>query len=374
MPYAFQAPSDYVSDYSTPDDRYFDNLVQWEHGHGPERNAYAGEGRQQQSPTPQGWVPDLSDHNIWLAEPLTVDPSQSGHWTTERGSNEPEPSSTSPPSSPEQATISVSTAFNAHTSPSPDHPPDFEVLSADDVLFSVSSVMLASASCNGFGYAYPAADTRLRLTESADVLNLVMHAAYGASAAAFAPTLDTLAEAVRRLGAYGMDARVLVAPGAPLFAALRSHAALMPLRVYTLAAQHDLLGLAQVASAHLLGYPLHAMSDAEAEAMGALYMKKLLTLQHNRVSQLAALLEQSQEFHPRTDECDFLAQRKLAGDWTKTAQQVTADGRPDASSAILRDRLAVVKRKTLCADCKAKLDERIWKAVVGWTMLPNTIT
>ncbi|TRM69727.1 hypothetical protein BD626DRAFT_422117 [Schizophyllum amplum] len=373
MSHASHLYCDSAVDYPTTDDQYFNDLVHWDRGYvGIDRSPYAGEGRQQ-LPTPQGWVPDITTPNTWPAEPTIVDLSQAGLSETEYGSSASSPSASSPPYSPEPTTISVSTAFNANTTPSPDHPPNFEIMSADGVLFSVSSVVLASTTCNGFGFAFPEEGVQLRNSEPADVLNLVLHAAYGASVAAFSPSLDTIAAAIGRLGMYGMDPQTLVAPGAPLFEALRSYAVLTPLRVYVLAAQHNLHGLAQLASAHLLAYPLHAMSDADAQAMGALYMKKLLVLQHNRVSQLEALLEQSQKFHPQTAKCGFPPQRKLAREWTRMASHVTANGRTDASSAVLRERLSVLKNETSCVDCKTKLDERIWKAVVGWAMLSTMI-
>ena len=49
---------------------------------------------------------------------------------------------------------------------------------------------------------------------------------------------------------------------------------------------------------------------------------------------------------------------------------LSADHCIDMSSTVLRDKLTVVKAETSCAACRKKLDERIWKAVVGWTMLP----
>ncbi|KAL1748608.1 hypothetical protein HDZ31DRAFT_79480 [Schizophyllum fasciatum] len=383
------------------DDRYFSYMIQLEEGPGTSGVHIPYYVRDQEQPQDQpmspvcltvgtfstlshgsqGWSSDASTLSPWpLAnQPMTIDPSQTwfggqGQWPTDQASpSEYLSPSSDAPSPPAQALMQVSTAFNLETSPSPAHPPDCEVMSADDVVFYINSALLERASSTGFGHAYPAAGARVRVPEPADVLNLLLHAAYAAPLAAFAPPLDTLADAIARLPAYGLSAPAHVAPGAPLFEALRAHAARAPLRVYTLAAAHDLRALARLASAHLLGFPVHAMADAEARAVGAVYLKRLVALQHDRLAQLRVLLEQSQEFHPQTQACGFQAQRGLAREWSRVANEVSAEARPDASSSTLRQRLAAVKSETSCAACQKKLDERIWKAIVGWTMLPTAI-
>ena len=162
------------------------------------------------------------------------------------------------------------------------------------------------------------------MAETANVLNIILHAVYGASPAAFSPPPETLSEAIARLPAYGLDPQAYVAASTPLFEAMRSHAAISPLRVYTIAAAHDLLALAKLVSGNLLGYPVHAMPDGDSRAMGAVYLRKL---HHDRVARSDELLAQSQEFHPRTQGCDFRAQKTLAREWSIVANEVMAHAR-----------------------------------------------
>ncbi|KAL1665905.1 hypothetical protein GGF50DRAFT_113667 [Schizophyllum commune] len=373
------APAEYFDD-----ERYFEHMVHWEQGVGtrsaqiPHAN---DQGQVHQQPLSPGWDSDSSTLSPWPLpnRTMTIDPSQAwfggqGQWPAQQGPfSEPSPPRPIPPSPAAQATMTVSTAFNLDTTPSPAYPPDCELMSSDDVVFYVNNALLKRASSSGFGLAYPSPGSRVRVAETADVLNLILHAAYGASPTAFSPPLETLCEAIARLPAYGLSPEVYVGANSPLFETLRSHAALSPLRVYTIAAAHDLLALAKLASGNLLGYPVHAMADADAVAMGPVYLRRLVTLHHDRIAQLRGLLEQSQEFHPQTHACAFLAQKRLAREWSIVANAVIAGARPDISSAVVRDRLAVVKYETACVSCKKKLDERIWKAVVGWTMLPTTI-
>ncbi|KAL1756380.1 hypothetical protein FB107DRAFT_248232 [Schizophyllum commune] len=380
MPYSYTpSPNEYVDD-----EQYFSQMVHWDRGVGASsvQARYASDqARVQQQPMSPGWESDSSTMSPWplSGQTMTVDPSQAwfggqGQWPVQQAPySEPSPPMSDPPTPPALATMLVSTAFNLDTMPTPGLLPDCELMSSDDVVFYVNNAQLLRASSTGFGHAYPAPGARVRMAETANVLNLILHAVYGASPAAFSPPLETLSEAIARLPAYGLDPQAYVAVSTPLFEAMRSHAAISPLRVYTIAAAHDLLALAKLASGNLLGYPVHAMPDVDSRAMGAVYLRKLVTLQHDRVARLDELLAQSQEYHPRTQGCDFQAQKTLAREWSMVANGLMAHARADMSSTVLRDKLTVVKAETSCTACRKKLDERIWKAVVGWTMLPTTV-
>ncbi|TRM69736.1 hypothetical protein BD626DRAFT_563461 [Schizophyllum amplum] len=354
----FPAPCEGQSDHcydQINEEQYFSYMGHWNHEYdaGAVMDPYTGEQRQQQLPTSPGWVSDGSDLSPWPSELSTSETSQAGYDAYSPSPLTPGSLALFPPdgdsaASPEQTTMSVSTAFNANASPSRHHPPDFEITSADEVLFFVSSVMLAGASCNGFLQAYPVAGGRLRNSEPADVLNLVLHAAYGASVAPFSPSLDTIAAAIGRLESTGWARKRSSRP-------------------------YDLRRLAEMASAHLLAYPLHVMTDADAEAMGAL-IGRGWSCCSIVVSQLRILLEPTQEFHPRTPTCGFTAQRRLATAWTRMALHVTAEGGPGrcvgyypAGSVIL------YQERDIVHGLQDDAHERIWKAVVDWTMLPTTV-
>lgn len=246
------------------------------------------------------------------------------------------PQSPDPPASP--AMYCVSTAFNDKTSPSPSPAPDFQLVTSDAVHFFVNSSVLHRASCNDFAGTLREASgppdpgdgqpIRVYVDDNGDVLNMLLHIAYGASPNKFKLSFDTLADTVRRLSTYGLDPASYVAPGTVLFESLRQQAALTPLKVYCLAAAHDLLALAQAASAYLLSLPLYRVSDEEVVEMGSLYFKKLLMLHNARMDKLKELLEVPPTFHAETEECGFATQRILTREWTATANEILVDGHP----------------------------------------------
>ncbi|KAL1705011.1 hypothetical protein EV121DRAFT_290882 [Schizophyllum commune] len=297
------------------------------------------------------------------------------------------PSPESAPPSPETpaspAMYCVSTAFNDTSSRIPSPAPNFQLVSSDAVHFFVNSRVLQRASCNDFAGTLREASgspnptdgrpIRVHVDDNADVLNLLLHIAYGASPSNFNPSLDTLAGTVRRLSAYGMDPQSYVASGTVLFESLRQQAALAPLRVYCLAAAHDLLALAQVASAYLLSLPLYRVSDDDAIEMGSLYFKKLLILHRGRMDKLKELLEVPPTFHSETEECSFTTQKILTREWSAAVNEVLVDGHPGIIASVLQQKLGKLKERVDCRKCKDAIEARVWQVVVGWTMAHATV-
>ncbi|KAL1712778.1 hypothetical protein EV715DRAFT_277740 [Schizophyllum commune] len=264
----------------------------------------------------------------------------------------------------------VSTAFNAHTFPSPTFYPDLELLTADNVLFSVSRKALGNISCNSFDCILAIPDARQVVPDRAEVLNLVLHAAYGLSPIAYKPSVDLIVEAILRMPAYGMNPDALAGPGTAFYESLRPCIALAPMRAYIVAASHDLYAIAQMASAHLLSYPMQTLVDADANAMGAVYLKRLLVLQHTRPSWLREVLARPPDIHPETPGCSIAAQRALAQAWSRCAALIIAERRPDTSSSTLRATFAALRNDTACRDCQQVLETRISKAVSDWIVCP----
>ncbi|TRM65055.1 hypothetical protein BD626DRAFT_582802 [Schizophyllum amplum] len=352
------------------DDAFFNDVVHWDQGLG---SAVLHD------PWPPEPLSESSDASMstcdqWLIDATSGSPS----YPTPPASNEGTSASGTPTDwasdgSPSSTERIVSTAFNIHSPPSAVHFPDIELVSSDYVLFYVSCAVLAKASTNGFGHAVPAPGGRRAMPLRAEVLNLLLHAAYQISPAAFAPSLDLLAETAGRLEEYGMDRNAYVARGTVLFDTFASFATVAPMRLYVAAAANDLLDPARIASSHLLAYPMHALTDADAAAMGATYLKKLFMLQHMRSRRLRELLVPPQGFHAETSKCGLKEQRNLTHAWTRATLQMLADARPDTSSGMLRADLSTLKNETSCEECKKMLEARIWKMLVDWMTTPMTI-
>ncbi|KAL1679443.1 hypothetical protein EV122DRAFT_277240 [Schizophyllum commune] len=291
------------------------------------------------------------------------------------------PQSPDPPASP--AMYCVSTAFNDKTSPTSYPAPDFQLITSDAIHFFVNSSILRGASCNDFAgtlrEALGSPDSsggqpiRVHVDDNGDVLNMLLHIAYGASPSSFRPSVDTLADTVRRLSTYGMDPKSYVAPGTVLFESLRQQAALAPLKVYSLAAAHDLFALAQLASAYLLSLPLYRVPDEDAAEMGTVYFKKLLMLHHGRMDKLKELLQVPPTFHAETEECSFATQKILTRDWSATVNEVLVDGHPGIIASVLQQKLGKLKEHMDCPHCKDAIEARVWQIVVGWTMVNATV-
>ncbi|KAF5388963.1 hypothetical protein D9757_005024 [Collybiopsis confluens] len=158
--------------------------------------------------------------------------------------------------------------------------PDLLLLSSDSVRFYVHSAILLAASDNGFqSLILTSAQRTAPKLPDPDAAILVPESPY-------VPPLDLLSEVVNRLSLYGLQAHSLIRPGTPFYALLFSHTPFAPMNVYILAASNKLHQLAVTASSHLVSFPLSAITDAMAEAMGSMYLQKLFFLQLERSAAL----------------------------------------------------------------------------------------
>lgn len=253
------------------------------------------------------------------------------------------PTQESPYTSPLPAPRALSTAFSNLPSTSTYDPrPDMDLVSSDDVHFSVSSDVLRRASFNDFAGALQSIPRRVssnlprfHVPDTAEVLNILLHASYGTSLVPFTPSFPILVEVVRRMPTYGLDPQAYVSYGSVLFDCIRPYAAVAPIEVYTLAAAHDLLPLAQVASTHLLSYPLHSITEAQARLIGPVYLERLVRLHRTRLATLNELLRCPPEFHPETAGCSFAAQEDLTRAWDGAVGYVMKHASPGGCKAIL---------------------------------------
>ncbi len=240
--------------------------------------------------------------------------------------------------------VSVSTAFQPGT-----HGvnPDTIFTSSDNVLFYVSSEVIMGAAQNAFSRVFKAARTPniptkssdmdtlrgiIPIPETADVLNVILHILYGTSAAQHSPSFETLLTAVQRMSFYDLSPKDFIFPRAPLYELLVTFAPLYPLPLYALAGHYGLHDLAVATSSHLLSYPLSNLPDDVAVHMGAVYLKKLLSLYLDRFNSLKQILLQPPYPHPATKECSFIDQRRLTRAWALVAAYLAWDARPGTSA------------------------------------------
>ena len=168
----------------------------------------------------------------------------------------------------------------------------------------------------------------MSLTESAPVLNVLLHAVYGISCAHYCPTLDNISSAIGAMAKYGISVKKHISPSTPLYSLILSQAPIIPLEAYTLAAEHDIFDLAVPISSHLLSYDLSTITDVIAIRMGPVYLRRLFFLHLGRIEALKRLLLPPPHPHPETDGCDFKDQKKLTRAWALAAAYLAWDARP----------------------------------------------
>ena len=227
--------------------------------------------------------------------------------------------------------VSISTSFHPQNQPTP----ETVLVSSDSVLFYIHSPTVLNACPDAFK-AY--VDTSLSHEEyrtmavhidaTADQLNVILHTLHGTSPAANNPDFYTLVTSIDRMPSYGISPQRFIRPTTLIHELLLSYAPLRPLDLYALGAHHGILSLAVSSSSHLLSCNLSTISDAMAERIGAVYLKKLMLLHVDRTMALRNILLQSPHPHPPTKTCSFEDQKSLTRAWAMASAYLVWDAKP----------------------------------------------
>ncbi|KAI0774779.1 hypothetical protein BD413DRAFT_611779 [Trametes elegans] len=280
--------------------------------------------------------------------------------------------------------FAVSTTFLPASNLLP-NPPDFVMISADEVSFYVHTTQVLGVSSNHFNntvscrpvcqqglHNEPGFSDQLataHVAETSHVLNVLLHAIYGLSCAAYQPPLDVLLAAVDAMPTYGLSPQTHVTPSSPLFALILAQAPINPLLAYACAARHDLAALATPISAHLLAFPPDALTDELAACIAPAYLRRLLLLHAERVETLKALLCAPPHPHPPTARCDFEAQKALTRAWTLAAGSLVWEARADVSDGVIQRTLSSLSDYISCVECKRSLADRVKQVLARWTLV-----
>ena len=172
------------------------------------------------------------------------------------------------------------------------------------------------------------AEAIVPVSESSEVLNVVLHTIYNMCCSHYSPSIPTLSASIGSLKVYGIDLPLYISPSTPLFTLLLSHAPASPLEVYTLAAEHDLHEVAVSASPHLLSFSLPTLTDDIVQRIGPVYLKRLFFLHLGRSDALKRLLLPPPHPHAPTPDSDFTEQKKLTRAWALASAYLAWDARP----------------------------------------------
>ena len=317
-------------------------------------------------------------------------------------------------------TLSVSTAFNNGTFAGLTQP-DLVLVSSDETLFYVHGTILSGTSFYTALtnlHSEPPADSTPIVTPYAcplpednnkiwvkvkdiiaDELNIVLHALYNTSCAKHQPKFDTVARAIDKMASlFGLVVKAVIRLGNEFYNYILTITPLHPLRVYALAAHHRIHSLAVKASAHLLSYPIGAISDEESERMGAIYLRKLFLLQMERKERLIGLLFSPLRPHASVPGCGPHEQKTLKGLWTGALANLIYDLRAgeflsssycitqiwaeacqivltcyssslDVSSTVLQRALEPLKTQIPCSQCVDTLQTKVNEIIGTWVSI-----
>ncbi|KAK0206465.1 hypothetical protein DFS33DRAFT_1372765 [Desarmillaria ectypa] len=289
-------------------------------------------------------------------------------------------SPTAEDASEENIFVSVSTTFYPGAQ-NDALPPDMTLLSSDSVFFYVHTHVLLGVSNNRFKYLIPLSTTSnakeqnvvVHVSETAPVLNVILHTMYRMSCMHYSPPFDTLVAAVHQFSSYGIDVISHISPSTPLYSHLLSHAPLFPIDLYALAACYNLYDLAVSTSSHLLSYHLAGLTDELVDRIGPRYLKRLFFLHIGRTDALRRILLPPPHPHPPTHWCDFEEQKRLSRAWALASAYLAWEARPDLSASTLENALGPLAEHLSCPACKEALTVRVKDLVIQWSIVKRTI-
>lgn len=169
----------------------------------------------------------------------------------------------------------------------------------------------------------------LSVPETASTLNILLHVLYNISCARYQPSFACLSDTTAVLRKYGLKPASVLARGQPLYNALLFIAPLNPIETYALAASEGLEDLAVAVSSYTLGMkPYDHLTPELVEAMGALYLHRLMNLHGKRLDGLRELLEAKIFSHAATPHCSAMDQQVVSKAFELAAAQIFYDATP----------------------------------------------
>jgi hypothetical protein len=218
---------------------------------------------------------------------------------------------------------------------------DLILLTIDLMLFYVDEATLYRSSSNNFGGFLPVPPSKqlrrvayLPLLLSSD-LHIMLQVIYDIPPNQDPQVLwnsqfgiETIAYGINSLPQYGVDPKQYIRPRSNMYGRLLTCAALYPLDVYTLAAQHGMHDLAVAASSHLLSVNLDIVRLESSGKIEPGYFRRLVQLLDERKSLLAKLIASEPSLHHPTKGCGFLGQGALKTAWNRAVASLTWEAHP----------------------------------------------
>ncbi|VDC06274.1 unnamed protein product [Peniophora sp. CBMAI 1063] len=200
------------------------------------------------------------------------------------------------------SSVRVSTRFNFDFLSAEGDVPDALLVTHDNVHFAVFASKLRAASFNDFGGLLLSSNTPSSIPLTSSVLNLLLHAIYGLSAAEY--TREDLAAAVEALQPLGLSKEAYMKTTSTLSQEILRRAPSAPLVCYKLAAHAGIEELAVLISPYTLCISLNVLTDEDVVCIGAHYTRRLFFLHIDRVEAIKGILLPPPEPHSSSSTCD----------------------------------------------------------------------
>ncbi|KAF8885572.1 hypothetical protein CPB84DRAFT_1788327 [Gymnopilus junonius] len=126
-------------------------------------------------------------------------------------------------------------------------------------------------------------------------------------------------------------------------------------------------------SSHLLAYDLFSITDAMAERITPIYLKRLLLLHAGRFKSLKGILLHPPHPHPPTRHCGLNDQKKLTRAWALVSAYLVWDSQPDLSVHRIQSTLNPLIEHITCDMCNQVLSEKVKDVLVRWASVKCTI-
>lgn len=204
----------------------------------------------------------------------------------------------------------------------------------------------------------------ISVIEDSEVFNIILHLVYDMPCGRYGPTIEVISSTLDALPKYGLP---IPDPSNEIWTVLLRQVEVDPLRVYSVGAAHAIDTVCTQSSEHTLSTHLSNVTEANAMAMGAIYLRRLFFLHLGRMEALKRIAGSPPEIHPPTPACSEATQRAIQKAWKAALADLLLVEMPQAIpvSSII-SAFGPVANSTQCLACKEKVQDRIASVVEEW--------
>ncbi|KAF8583449.1 hypothetical protein K439DRAFT_56447 [Ramaria rubella] len=196
------------------------------------------------------------------------------------------------------------------------------------------------------------------VSNSSNILNIVLHTIYGLSCTHYFPSVPTISAGIPALKSYSFHLPTYVLPSSPFFTSPSP----TPLKAPSRATPPSV-------SLYLLSFSLPMLTDDTTQRIGPIYLKHLFFLHLGCCDALKCLLLLPPHPHAPTPDCDFVEQTKAhtclgAGICLPRLGRLAGH-----TGSTLESALTPLGARLWCKQCCEVLQERIRTLIVQWSVV-----